>query len=191
MNTELALQKVEELRQVVEGDETAELVDTLATLLMLRQDVSNPMLGAKVTLHLPPEGEWVDIDKDEYDELPDWRGKFIHEAHVDEGRSQYRKLIPEEGQEITEYGTVPHQAIVFEGNVGESAPEGDLWDPNEQEYRTKEDYPMGTVNVIVAQHYASDELITFTDDYPTDVEVFTSITPAKGEPNTHQYTPGW
>jgi len=68
-NEPLALQKVNELRSVVsDQSDMAEMVDTLATLLVLRQDMTNPMLGAKVTFWEKPEGEWVDIDYETYRE---------------------------------------------------------------------------------------------------------------------------
>lgn len=60
----MALQKLNELREVVDGD-VEEMVDTMATLMILKQDMSNPMYGAKVTVHTMPDGEWVDSSADE------------------------------------------------------------------------------------------------------------------------------
>lgn len=64
MQTDLALQKLTEAREIVDGD-TAEMIDSLARVLLLQQDIRDPMYGAKVTLHESPDGEWVEIDEDE------------------------------------------------------------------------------------------------------------------------------
>lgn len=150
MQTEIALQKLEEVRSVVDG-ELAEMVDSLAMVVRLQKDIRSPMLGAKVTLHKTPEDD-------------------------------------EDSSELEQY-----KAIVIEGNVAESAPEGELWDPNKEEFKFAEDYPMGTVNCVVAtsQGRIKDGLLDFEEDYATDVEVFTSITPAGDEPSNYEYTPGW
>jgi len=90
---------------------------------------------------------------------------------------------------------VEHEALVIEGNVAENAPEGQLWDPNEGEYRTRDEYPLGTINCAVAQEHRNDDipgsLISFSEGYPTDVESFTSVVPVREEPTNLAYTPGW
>lgn len=192
MQSEHAISKLNELRGIVDG-ETEELVDSLANIILLKQDLSNPMYGAKVTLHQKPEGEYVECSKEEHDNVEKWKRIAIAE---DEGTT-YKKLVPEDGQDITEYGTVTRRAIVFEGDVSD-APRGEYWDPNREEYTTPEDYPMGTVNVIVPNGENntgySDEPTTpkeFAQDYVYDVDVHTSVVPADGDPSWCQYTPGW
>jgi len=206
---ELALQKLNELREVA-PDETAELLDGLATLFVLRQDMTNPMLGAKVTLYLrpattrfyvrpedaPPEDErgWqypyeTTLESPD-DEHFDWRW------NDDPGEDEYplEAVVYHCKDDGEAPDLVEWEAIVFEGNVAGDAPDGPLWDPNRQEYTRAEDYPLGTVNVIVGRVYnkeAPDGLIQFSESYPSDVEVYTSITPADGDPGPHEYTPGW
>lgn len=182
VQNELALKKVQELRETVDGD-LAELVDSLATILLLRQNIQYPMLGAKVTLHLPPEGEWVECSKSEHDKLPTWRQRT---SGTISGDPVYKKLQPSEDQDITEHGTVTRRALVFDAGVRE-APDGTYWDPNKKEYKQPDDYPMGTVNVIIPD----DENRQYGEDYTMDVNVYTSIVPAESEPTSHSYTPGW
>jgi hypothetical protein len=92
------------------------------------------------------------------------------------------------GAKVTLYEDelVEREAIVIEGNVAHNAPDGQLWDPNTQEYAAADDYPLGTVNLVV-----NDSHDEFSDSYCTDVDVYTSITPANGEPSPYTYTPGW
>lgn len=82
---------------------------------------------------------------------------------------------------------IAHKALVFEPGVGE-APTGQYWDPNRGEYTTPDDYPMGTVNVIRAPD--GEDLL---DDYISDIEIETSITPADdpNDPDPWTYTAGW
>lgn len=80
-----------------------------------------------------------------------------------------------------------HRAIVYEPFVAE-APEGEYWDPERGEYRTPDDYPMGTVNLIYS---ADDDRDLGSEDYVVDTEEATSVTPAKSDPGPTQYTPGW
>lgn len=211
--SELALQKLNELREVA-PEEVTDLIDGLATLLVLRQDMTNPMLGAKVTLWLrpptrrlyqrmedTPEG-WEDAENWQYRfsrtlESPDdehfpWRW----DDPPDEDEYPVEAVAYDHKKNGDDPDLVGHEAIVIEGNVGESAPDGPLWDPNEGEYRTRRDYPLGTINCVVAIHHSStaeapDDLLSFSEDYPSDVEVYTSITPADGDPRPHEYTPGW
>lgn len=203
---ELALQKLNELREVA-PDETEELLDGLATLFVLRQDMSNPMLGAKVTLYLHPatEREIVPLE-----DAPDgWEGDWQYPYSTDmETAAGYDfGWADDEPDELPEEVVIHRrkvnpddpdlmecEAIVFEGNVAGDAPDGPLWDPNRQEYTRAEDYPLGTVNVIVGKAHngeAPEDLIQFSEEYPSDVEVYTSITPANGDPGPHEYTPGW
>lgn len=185
MNPELALQRLEEVREVVDGD-VEELVDSLAMVLQLQQDISNPMYGAKVTVHLPPDGEFVECSAEQYDDLKDegWPTmRYENDGVV------HKKFVvsSDEDRDVTDYGTVTRRAIVFESDVAGNAPDEDLWDPNEGEYRRPNDYPMGTVNCVVPEKQSSE----FGVDYVYDTEVHTSITPADGHPEPHRYTPGW
>lgn len=200
MNPDMALKQLAEVKKNVDGD-IEELVDSLANVVMLQKNVSDPMYGAKVTLHLRPEGERVEATEEEYHNLPHWRTGFHANGdgvmEADEEDIVYTKFVPEEGQDITEHGTITRRAIVFEADVS-NAPSGDYWDPNEQEYKSPDDYPMGTVNVIVPEGEVnsgySDEPSSpkeFSEHYVYDVSVYTSITPADGDPSTHTYTPGW
>lgn len=193
MESELALQRLSEAREVLDG-ETAEMVDALARVIMLQQDIRSPMLGAKVTLWLRPphtsysEAEIVDPEDAPDPQSEEWNWQWSATGNGEDEEPTYRFRAKDNPEDPD---LVPHKALVIEGNVGESAPEGELWDPNDGEYRTADEYPLGTINCVVAQDYHGDELIDFEDDYPTDVEVHTSITPADGEPSNHQYTPGW
>lgn len=200
MQPDLALKQLNEVKKNVDG-EIEELVDTLAKTIMLQKDVSDPMYGAKVTLHLRPKGEYHEVSKEEYEDAEQWRcmmhanGDDIREA--DEEEMVYKIFEPEEGQDITEHGTVTRRAIVFEADVS-NAPDGDYWDPNEEEYKRPEDYPLGTVNVIVPHGTTStgysdepEEPKEFSEDYVYDVDVHTSVTPADGNPGGCTYTPGW
>lgn len=194
MHPERALEHLNEARRHVD-DDVGEYIDTVAQLMLLQQDISEPMLGAKVTLWLrppteerrevPPE-DAPDPDGDEWN----WQWTVGYDRDGDEKRYWHRPKVNEGDPDI-----VAHEAIVIEGNVAGDAPDGELWDPNEQEYRTADEYPLGTVNVVVAQDFHGDEvpqdLKPFSEGYATDVEVFTSITPADGEPSAHTYTPGW
>lgn len=205
--SELALQKLNELREVA-PTEVEELIDGLATLLVLRQDMSNPMLGAKVTVwlrppHTPakapvgevPEGlsDWqVPFTSDDPERWEEWSFDWIDGGPPDEPPGEVAKVYLKDDRGDPDL--VPHQAIVFEGNVAGDAPDGPLWDPNVQAYTTADDYPLGTVNCIIACHYRrEDELFPrgFTDEYPSNVKVYTSITPADGDLGPHEYTPGW
>lgn len=193
MPTELALQKVNELREVA-PEAMAEVIDGLATMLLLRQDLSNPMIGAKVTFHTNPKGDYVECSEEEYRELKEegWptmmhaNGKSIQKADPDEIVTQKFVVADDEEREVTDYGTIARRAIVFEPGVAE-APEGIYWDPNKKEYTTPDDYPLGTVNLVLP----ADEDSVFGEDYVYDVLVETSVTPASGTPGAHTYTPGW
>jgi len=192
MKSELALQRLSEAREVLDGD-TKQMVDALARVVMLQQDIRSPMLGAKVTLWLrPPHRDYADAEIVDSSEAPDpeseewnWQWSVI----IKDKREPEYRFQPKKNPEDPDL--VPHKAIVVEGNIPESAPEGQLWDPNKQEYKTADEYPMGTVNCVVAQDFHGNDLLDFEDDYATDVEVYTSITPANGDPVAHEYTPGW
>lgn len=186
MNPELALQRLEEVREFVDGD-IEELVDSLAMVLRLQQDISNPMYGAKITLHLPADGNYVECSAEQYEDLKgqDWPAM----SYKDDGDVVHKKFVvaDDEHREVTDYGTIARRAIVFESDVAGNAPDEDLWDPNEGEYRRPDEYPMGTVNCVVPQSSGSE----FGEDYVYDTEVYTSITPADEHPGGHTYTPGW
>jgi len=183
-DTNPALEHLNQLREHVDGD-IAEYVDVIAQLVLLEQDVTHPMLGAKVTLYLrPPTEDRVEVPADE---APDpqggewnWQWSAIGGGDGDP-RYKFRPKVNEDDPDLVEY-----EAIVFESDVSGNAPDGDLWDPNEGEYKQADDYPMGTVNVIIP-----DSGRRFTDGYSYDTEVRTSITPAKDGPRPHTYTPGW
>lgn len=203
METEMAMQKLAEARESLDGD-LADMVDTLATLVALQQDISEPMLGAKVTLwdrpqnapYMCPESEvpegasdWqVTTTTDDKDYWSKWSFPWLNEEPEDDPDTvvKFYKREEEDAPDL-----IGREAIVVEGNVSGGAPEGNLWDPNKEEYKTRDEYPMGTVNCVVSQDRQSDELQSFTDMYTTDVKVYTSITPANGEPAPHTYTPGW
>jgi len=190
MNPDMALQKLSEVKEVVDG-ETEEMVDALATIVTLQKDVSHPMLGSKVTLYLrPPTEEQYEVDPDEAPEpdSDDWNWQWIKTTTGDSPDYYFKPKKNENDPDIVE-----HEAIVIEGNVAGDAPEEELWDPNKQEYKNPDEYPLGTVNVVVAQDYHSDELISFSEGYCTNVEVYTSILPANNpeNPSAHTYTPGW
>jgi len=191
MSEELALQKVQELREVVEGDEVGELVDTLATMLILRQDMTDPMYGAKVTYYDMPEGEWVEVDKSEFVGEDRWNyrhdtteGKWKDDWPDERVEHTYMKYVDDDGELIEELHS--RNAIVIEADV---AGDGDevYWDPNRGEYKTPADYPMGTVNVVVPDSEGSE----FSEDYVYDVQVQTSVVPQKENPHPYSYTPGW
>lgn len=281
-NEPLALQKVNELRSVVSDDsDLAEMVDTLATLLVLKQDMAEPMYGAKVTFYEKPDGERVDIDFAEYKEhvdngdlLPDdpeeaweirtdtdnevfdcrddapwyvrWRrldgdndtripdGEIEHRftrymqwsgveeldeedvpaeiREAEEHAAKCRIASERDGEEWTIYRVgsgddrrtvykrdklvpceehVGRRAIVVEPHVADQPTGTDFWDPNREEYTTPEDYPMGTVNLVVP----SDPDDEFGRDYTNEMAVETSVMPADSEPGEtpagHVYTPGW
>lgn len=194
METELALQRLSEAREALDGD-TAEMVDALARVVMLQQDIRSPMLGAKVTLYLrPPHANYSDAEIVDPSDAPstdsdEWNWQWSVTGGGEEGEEPTYRFQPKDNPGDPDL--VEHKAIVIEGNVSGSAPQGELWDPNEQEYRTADSYPMGTINCVVAQDFHGDELLDFEDGYATDVEVYTSITPADGKPGAHQYTPGW
>lgn len=267
--TDLALQKLDELRQLLDDDtDTAELVDTLATLLILKQDVTDPMFGAKVTLYQKPEGEWTEInwktfkgcfpgdlplsvdeawekrtdsdtDWDFYEQNPWWlrwqrydgdnhteipegehRDEFYRytkygEKEKIDGESVPDPLSPDNelGEDIElaeempgewsiyekdfrEYRHTPllpctefqkRRAIVVEPHIADQPSDTTFWDPHKQEYTTPDEYPMGTVNVVVPED-TSDE---FGRDYTYEMEVVTSVMPADGDPSVNSYTPGW
>lgn len=271
---DLALQKLNEVRDVVGDDsDVAELVDTLATLLVLKQDATNPMFGAQVTFYEQPEGEWVDIDWEKFRDLLEaevgesvptdpedawelrtgddgfgwhgnapwwlrWRRDTDNHKDVPEGEIRHRtqryhewtgkqeldrERVPDEVleqesvglmqetanerddlAEWTIYGVgdekrfkvnrlVPatdlleRRAIVVEPHIAEQPSNTEFWDPNREEYTTPDDYPMGTVNLVVPDD-KSDE---FGQDYTYEMRVKTSVMPADGEPEPHEYTPGW
>lgn len=222
MQTEQALQKIAELREVVDGD-VEDMVDTLATLVALKQDISNPMMGAKVTFYQKPEGEWVEVNEEEFEGDDVWWRRYdsyneqyeMYREYTEKERIDHSDLpdgldpdqpleedlevaerLPGEWtiyekdfrtykrQELVEPTIRERRAIIFEPFVAE-APVDEYWDPNLQEYTTPEDYPMGTVNLIVGAEG------DFGESYESDVEVHTSVPPAEGEPTPYSYTPGW
>jgi len=196
MKSEKTLQKLSEVRELVDG-ETEEMVDALAKVVSFQQDMSNVMCGAKVTLYLQPEGEWVEITKEEYEEAREDDYEYTS-ATPDGDVVVYKKMEYDDGQDINEYGLIERRAIVFQGNISATAPNEELWDPNEQEYRMPGDYPFGTINCIVAKGktgtgYSDEEpeQKEFGEHYISDAEIYTSITPANGKPQALSYTPGW
>lgn len=201
MHTEQALQKLGELREITDGD-INEMVDALARIVMLQQDIRNPMLGAKVTVYLRPPtvqkmmpvSEMDDPERRDWqypfrtDDWDDWEMEWVNgepDEEPDEVTKVREKVNPDDPD------VVAHKAIVIEGNITDNAPDGQLWDPNKGEYMTRDEYPLGTVNVVIAYDKYEDELIDFEHDYPTDVKPYTSIVPAGDEPSAHEYTPGW
>jgi hypothetical protein len=257
---ELALQKLNDLRDVVEDDgEIAELVDTLATLMVLKQDMTNPMYGAKVTYYEKPDGEFREIpweefrdlapmeladDPEEADQQLDgrewhnkkpwylrwlrrtdddgdpyhitqryhkWTGKeelpedevpdeilgadgvgAMQEVADDRDMEEWMIYKMSDGPEFRVNRLVPctelkpRRAIVVEPHVADQPSGTDFWDPNRGEYTTPDDYPMGTVNLVVPEDGDS-----FVEDYTYKMNVETSVTPAHGEPVPNEYTPGW
>ena len=193
MQPKRAIEKLNELKETVDGD-LEEMVDNLATLVMLRQDMSYPMLGAKITLYRrPPSVDYNDAERVPSEDAPEpesdgWNWQWSGPFEDDDGDTFYR-FQPKENEDDPDL--IEHEAIVIDGDVAGDAPDGLLYDPNQDEYMTAEDYPHGTVNCVVAQEYNGDELKSFSNGYATDVEVFTSITPAGDDPAPNQYTPGW
>lgn len=184
MQSERALQKLNELRSVVDGD-VAEMVDTLATVIILQQDISNPMYGAKITLYLrPPTEDNKRVDPEDAPDPQDdewsWQWRKAGGKN-DEPRYWFTPKKNEDDLDIIE-----RKAIVFEPEVSDAGYD-EMWDPNREEYVTPNEYPMGTVNCVVP---ASQDR-SFADDYVYDVDIHTSIYPADGEPSPHSYTPGW
>jgi hypothetical protein len=203
MESERALKSLEQVRSSLDG-ELAEMADSLAILVKLQQDIRSPMLGAKVTLYLRPDTDIYKVPSDEIPEhIEDWQVSFTsddkeywgswdfewYNGEPDNEPEEVAKIKIKKDQDSPDL--VEHKAIVIEGNVAESAPEGELWDPNEEEYRLAEDYPMGTVNCVIPKEYHSDEILDFEEDYASDVKVVTSVTPVKDEPEPNKYTPGW
>lgn len=214
MNSELALQKLTEAREAVDG-ETAEMIDSLARVIMLQKDLRSPMIGAKVTLYTRPNTETYMAPRSEVPEFvkDTWREKFSSDDKDYWGNWEFDwwdKKYEGEEEEVVKFEVevndddpelLSHQALVIDGNIAESAPDEKLWDPDKQEYNTPEDYPSGTINCAVAYPYHGgdvhnhqvdpDKIKNFEEDYPTNVVSFTSVTPAKGDPEPHTYTPGW
>lgn len=214
METELALQRLSEAREVLDG-ETAELVDALARVVMIQKDIRAPMVGAKITLYTQPatdlymcprdevpseiEGTWQEpLSTDDPEYWKKWGFEWLNGEPSDEPDEVVKVKIKKSPDDPD---IVQHKALTIDGNIAESAPDTELWDPDKQEYNHPEDYPTGTVNCIVAypqsgdsphnQHVDIDKIQDFENDYPTDVAVFTSVIPADGEPGHHTYTPGW
>lgn len=180
-----ALEHLNRLREHVDGY-IAEYVDALAQVVLLEKDISNPMYGAKATLYTRPPT--VDRREVPAEEAPDsgseewnWQWSVTKSRGNDEPTYRFQPKVNEDAPDLVE-----HEAIVFEADVAGNAPDGDLWDPNEGEYKTADEYPLGTVNCI-----APDSGRRFTDDYQYDVEVYSSIVPADDEPRPGTYTPGW
>lgn len=196
---EMAMAKLNELREVA-PEEVEDVIDGLATLLVLRQDVSNPMFGAKVTLHLRPETERhrcpaddipEDIDNwqigprsDDPENWRDWDYPWLdgEPDEEPEGVAIVKVKSDPEAPDI-----VNRRALVFDPTIAEADGDVAYWDPNREEYTTPDEYPLGTVNVVVAGEPDRE----FERDYTSDVEVHTSVVPADGEPTAHTYTPGW
>jgi len=200
VQSELALQRLQEARDVVDED-VAQMIDALANLVMLQQDFDRPMLGAKVTLYLRPDVTRYMAPEDDVP-FDDWRKEYVTDnaEYWQQWDLEWYDSEAQEGDTVVKFAMkddpdapdiVEHEAIVIEGNVANDAPDGTLWDPNQETYTEASDYPLGTVNLVVAQDYHGDELISFSDGYATDVSVYTSIVPAGDEPSALQYTPGW
>lgn len=168
MQSELALQRLNEVREVVDGD-VAELVDTLAKVIVLQKDISNPMYGAKITYIDTVADYHYDDDEDEAYYTLDW-------DDVD--------FFDPDG-----YPVSAHRAIVFDADV-HNAGDGEtkFWDPNREEYKLPSEYPMGSVNAVYGMEDRS-----LADDYNSDVRVASSIVPADDptHPQRYSYTPGW
>lgn len=81
MSNELALQKLNELKEAVDG-ELEEMVDVMSKLVVLQQDISNPMFGAQVTYYEKPDGKWVEVDPEECPFDP--HETYPHDADIDD-----------------------------------------------------------------------------------------------------------
>lgn len=82
-----------------------------------------------------------------------------------------------------------HTALVMEPEVS-SMQSDEAWDPNKGEYvNPQEEYPLGTVQLIYTPDYNLSDGFNF--DRLSDVEVATSVTPAKSPDGTYCYYPGW
>lgn len=82
-----------------------------------------------------------------------------------------------------------HRAIVIEPSVADMSVD-EAWDPHRQEMVDPSTYPLGTVQLI----YGSDGELG-TDDYffsrTDDLEVATSVIPAREPDSTYCYYVGW
>lgn len=82
-----------------------------------------------------------------------------------------------------------HTALVMEPEVA-SMNVDEAWDPYHEEYvNPQEAYPLGTVQLIYTTDYNLSEGFNF--DRKSDLEVATSVTPAKGPDQTYCYYAGW
>jgi len=177
-----------------DGEQLADFLDTLANVAILRDSIGNPMLGAKVTVLMdPPTYSYREPAGDE--PLPaqidaDTEGVFGYYEYEKDGEEMVFWKEQKNPEDPTPY---PVEGIVFEGNVAESAPDMDLWDPNEEAYRRPDDYPMGTVNAVVPANWENGgDAALFSEGYCSETEDATSLVPA-GESNsdTAVYVPGW
>jgi len=82
-----------------------------------------------------------------------------------------------------------HTGLVMEPEVG-SMRADEAWDPYYEEYvNPDEAYPLGTVQLIYTPEFNLSEGFNF--DRIDDIEVATSVAPAKGPDMTHCYYAGW
>lgn len=195
MDSNKALHHLTKLRGHVD-DEMAEYVDTLARIVQLNREITNPMLGAAVTVYLDaPDtsvAKPVDVAPSDIlesgDDLDHIRRVSRYEKDGTEMVRWYRWDYPD-GPEI-----IPVEGIVFDANVGEQQME--MWDPNREEYRTGEDYPMGTVNAVVPSNWeraldGHPEDALFSEGYESATEDRTSLVPRSPDQQKYAYEPGW
>lgn len=195
MDADHALHHLTELRDAV-GDDMTEYVDTLARIVQLNMEITNPMLGAKVTVYLsaPTTSEVRPVDVAPSDILS--MGKDLD--HV---RSTHR--FEREGTDMIRWqrwdhpddpAIIPVEGIVYEANVGEQ--EETMWDPNREEYRTGDDYPMGTVNTVIPKDWEKAlggraKKALFSEGYKSATTDRTSLVPRSEDQQKHAYEPGW
>lgn len=79
-----------------------------------------------------------------------------------------------------------HRAIVLEPHVADM-PADEAYDPHRDEMVDPSNYPLGTVQLIYAP-FGDDD---FFFDRPSDLEVATSVAPAKSPDATYAYFAGW
>lgn len=195
MDADHALHHLTELRDAVD-DDMAEYVDTLARIVQLNQDITNPMLGAKVTVFVnaPTTSVKKPIDAAPSDIL-----------NVGEDLDHIKRVtrFEKDGTEMVrwvrwDYPAKPHiipvEGIVYDANVGEQ--DETMWDPNREEYRTGDDYPMGTVNAVVPDGWeraldGSPEDALFSEGYESATADQTSLVPRSESQQKYAYEPGW
>lgn len=112
-------------------------------------------------------------------------------ASVMEARDDYEGDRGRYGSRVTfiDSDGDAHTAIVMEPEVG-AISEPKAWDPYREEMvDPREAYPLGTVQLIYTPGFDLSDGFNF--DRKSDLEVMTSVPPARTPEETHCYYPGW